>query len=117
MKEILYKKRQSIKNRRKAISVNEYSEDKECKTHVSKGFVYIANRIKKAESKPVTPELFIRKSFDTKEMQEKFSFKVKGAFFITRGRHLFRVNFCHMLRIDISWKNKNFSPKKSATLT
>src|SRR3989338_7916258 len=116
MRNIIYKKKQSIEHRRKLISIAENSEDKECKTYVRKSFVYIVSKAETAvEVNP--PEIFIKKRFDTKSLIERFSFRVKGAFYITRERNLFKVDFCHTLRINIIWKSKLFSPKKSVTLT
>jgi hypothetical protein len=117
MREILYKKRQSLKNRRKIISINEHNEDKECRTHIRKSFAYIVTMANPSDGALSEPEIFIKKHFDTKGQEEKFSFRVKGAFYMEKDRYVLRVDFCHTLKIDISWKNKVFSPKKSATLT
>jgi hypothetical protein len=117
MRKICYKKRQSLKNRRKRISIHEVSEDKDCKTDVQKSFIYIVSRVSQVTGKTQNPEIFIRKAFDSRTRQEKFRFKVKGSFFLTRDRNLFKVDFCHTLYIAIIWKNKIFSPKKSVTLT
>ena len=117
MRKILYKKRQSLKNRRKIICISELADDKECTTHVRKSFVYIVTRVESTTAVLQQPQIFIKKGLDTRLQQEKFSFRVKGAFYMTRDRHVFRVDFCHLLRIDIAWKSKIFSPKKSVTLT
>ncbi len=117
MKTIEYKKRHSIKHRRKVISINENNEDKDCKTHVHKSFVYVVKEVPHITEALPEPHVFIRKKFDSPTQRESFAFKVKGAFYINRGRHVFKVNFCHALRIDIAWKYKIFSPQKSETLT
>lgn len=117
MKEILYKKRQSLKYHRKTVSIRENSENKECRTCVRKSFVYIVSPGNEIEAKSHPPEIDIKKSLDTKKNEEKFSFRVKGEFSITQGRRQFKIDFCHTLKIDIVWKNKIFSPKKSANLT
>ena len=117
MRHILYKKRQSIKNRRKVISINEHTEDKECKTNVRKSFAYVVSLANPDEKTLIEPQIYIKKSFDSKSQVEKFSFRVKGAFYMNKERYTLKVDFCHTLKIDISWKNKVFSPKKSATLT
>ncbi len=110
MRDILYKKKQSLKNHRKTISINEHSEDKECKTHVRKSFVYIVTDVQGIKESVSQPEIYITKSFDAKLYKEIFSFRVKGAFFMTQERGIFKVNFCHALKINIAWKNKIFSP-------
>ena len=117
MRKILYKKKQSIPHRRKCITIDEKAEDKDCKTHVRKNFIYIVRKIKKTQKKFAEPEVYIKKTFDSKSCVEGFSFRVKGSFNINRVRNTFNVDFCHTLKIDIKWKNKTFSPNKSATLT
>jgi hypothetical protein len=117
MRNITYKKKESLEHRRKLISICENSEDKECKTYVRKSFIYIVSKAQEAEAMPNPPEVFIKKRFDTKSLVERFSFKVKGSFFINRDGKLLKVDFCHTLRINIIWKSKIFSPKKSVTLT
>ena len=117
MRKILYKKMTSLLNRSKAISVSESSEDKECKTYVRKNFVYIVSPDAHPEMEEINPpDIYIKKSYDTKTKEERFSFRVKGCFFITREQAFFKVCFCHSLNINITWKAKIFSPK-SVTLT
>lgn len=118
MRNIIYKKKQSLEHRRKLISICENSEDKECKTYVRKSFIYIVSKAETAQEHPNPPEVFIKKRFDTKSLTERFSFRVKGTFYLNnQDRQLLKVNFCHTLRINIIWKSKIFSPKKSVTLT
>lgn len=117
MKQVLYKKRQSLKNRRKMIRLSERSEDKDCKTHVCKNFVYLVQRVSFIEGGMVLPQVYIKKSYDSKQKMERFSFRVKGSFYIRRDRVLLKVHFCHSLRIQIYWKSKEMAPKKTAPLT
>jgi len=117
MKTILYRKRQSLKNHRKMVSINEQSDEKECKTHVRKSFAYIVSNVTAEKEIIEAPEIHIKKSFDTKRHQEKFSFRVKGAFYIKEHKAIYKVDFCHTLRIELEWKDKTFSPNKSVTLT
>lgn len=116
MRQIEYKKRQSLKHRRKMIAITERAEDKDCRTHVRKSFVYVVRRVDHIEHTP-DPEIYIQKQLDTKLNIERFCFRVKGSFYMTRERHTFKVEFCHTLKINIVWKKINFSPKKSVTLT
>ncbi len=117
MKKVLFRKRINLKKRIKTFSIYTKTEDRECKTQVRKGFTYAADWAKndKPVSKP--PLVFIRKSFDTKKKTETFSFHVKGYFYVTYKRELIRVRFHHTLDIEIKWKVKHFSPKKSVSLT
>ena len=97
--------------------MHEFCEDQDCRTHVRKSFVYIVTGAHQGESPIENPQIYVKKFFDTKLQHEKFSFRVKGAFYMTKDRVIYRVDFCHTLKIDIHWKNKIFSPKKSVTLT
>lgn len=117
MKTVEYKKRHSLKHRRKVISINEHNEDKDCKTHVHKSFVYVVAEIPQITGALPQPNVYIRKRFNSKTQEEYFAFKVKGAFYMNRGRSIFKINFCHALRINIAWKYKIFSPQKSVNLT
>jgi len=118
MKRVLYRKRMNLKKRLKTFSIYSRTEDHECKTQVRKGFAYAVDWAKEdpaPESK--APLIFIRKVFDTKKGIETFSFHVKGYFYVNYNRELMRVRFNHTLDIEIRWKAKHFSPKKSVSLT
>ncbi len=115
MRKILYRKMMSLQNRRKAISVLERSEDKECKTYVKKNFVYIVTPNAKVTKALNQPDIYIKKSYDTRTKEERFSFKIKGSFYISREESCFLVSFCHSLNIHIMWKSKVISPKSVPT--
>ncbi len=117
MKEVLYKKRQSVKLQRKVITLSEKSEDQDCKTHVRKTFVYLVDRVQRVEDSMGLPQVYIRKIYNSPTKIEKFSFRVKGTFYIRKDRILLKVHFCHSLRIFILWKLKEFAPKKAAPLS
>ncbi len=117
MREILYKKKHSLKSRRKMITLTERNEDNECKTYVRKHFVYIVSRVELTNENLERPDVIIKKSYNTKTKTEDFSFRVKGNFYMTQERRIFQVSFCHSLRINIIWKLPDLSPKKSVTLT
>jgi len=117
MKTIEYKKRHSFKHHRKVISINERNEDQDCKTYIHKSFVYVVNEVPEVKPALAEPNVFIRKRFSSISQEEHFAFKIKGAFYMKRGRNTYMVNFCHALRIRISWKHKVLSPPKSVTLT
>ena len=116
MREILFKNETSIAKRRKTILISERSEDKECKTSVRKSFIYLVSPEVRMEQPVNQPDIYIRKSYNTKTKEEKFSFRVKGYFYIAKENCFLKVYFCHCLKINIFWKAKVFSPK-SATLT
>ena len=116
MRRILYKKMTSLHNRSKAISVAEASEDKECKTYVKKSFVYLVTPEANVNETASAPEIYIKKSYDTRTKEERFSFRVKGLFYINRDHVYFKVHFSHSLNIHITWKPKVIS-HKSATLS
>ncbi len=117
MREIAYRQKHSLKYRRKMIGINEVTKERDCTTRVRKNFVYILTPVRHVQPSTEKPQIFVRKSFNTVRRQEKFSFRVKGVFYMARERHIFKVDFCHTLRIGIVWNKDAFSPKKSATLT
>jgi len=117
MKQITYKKRHSLKNHRKFVLINEHNDEKDYKTAVRKSFVYKIVGVEEADQESCRPEIYIRKEIDHLTKQEKFSFRVKGHFYLKQNESTLRVEFCHSLKIIIYWKTKIFSPKKSETLT
>lgn len=117
MRQIEYRKRHSLKYRRKLISIRELAEDKECCTKVQKSFIYKIKNSGYTNTVDSCPQIFVRKHIDNKKQIEHFHFKVKGAFSLKQGRYSYVVEFCHILKINIYWKDKIFSPKKSGTLT
>jgi len=116
MKKMLFKRIVDPQKRSKKFSIDSDFEDAECKTRVQKSFMYIVDRAKEKRPSTKPPLVFIHKFFDTKKGIEQFSFHVKGFFFVTHGRELIKVRFCHTLDIRIQWKIKNDVPNKSATL-
>ncbi len=117
MRQIEYRKRHSLKYRRKLISIRELAEDKECCTKVQKSFIYKIKNLGYSTVVDSCPQIFVRKHIDNKNQVEHFHFKVKGSFSLKQGRYAYMVEFCHILKINIYWKDKIFSPKKSGTLT
>lgn len=116
MKKVEFKKRNNPKKGIKRLSIIQKTNDRECSTTVQKSFLYHVVKAEKEEANVEAPEIYIRKTFDTKKGIERFDFKVKGHFYMTHNRWFLKVNFHHKLNINIVWK-KNFSPKKSAVLT
>ncbi len=106
MREVLYKKRRSVQKRRKAISISERTEDKQCKTHVRKNFVYVVSKNVVTNPHAVAPEVFVNKFYDSNTKEEKFSFRIKGSFYVARNDKHVEVKFCHVLNICIHWKLK-----------
>lgn len=117
MREVLYEKRLDPAKRVKVFSIDSETVDKKCKTKICKSFRYKVDRARESDPRNKAPLIFIRKSFDTKRRIESFSFHVKGFFFISHGKELLRVRFNHALDITIHWNAKDFSPKKSVSLT
>lgn len=117
VKKILINRVSDQRKRAKFLSIGQQTQDKESVTSVQKKFVYMVFPIQEAPTSLNPPQIYIRKEFDYKNKVEKFSFKVKGYFFITHQQQLFKVRFRHSLNIEIAWKSKIFSPKKSVVLT
>ena len=117
MKEILFKKALDPQKRTKTFSIKSHKEDKESKTVIEKGFAYQVLNVEQIEPKIEPPEIYIHKSIDNQKKIEKFNLQVRGSFYITKDRMLLQVYFHHTLNIEILWKTKIFSPKKSEVLT
>ncbi len=115
MRDIFHKANQILAGRGKKIIIREKGEDAQCATDVRKSFVFLAQPVMTATD-PAAPVVNIKKSFDSIAQIEKFTFRVKGYFFINHHRQLVRMNYCHTLKIALRWKSKIASPKKSVTL-
>ncbi len=117
MKKVLYKRSVATDKRSKFLAVQTRSEDKDSKTLVRKSFMYKVAEAGTENPQIAAPQVFIKKSLDTKKRIERFQFRVQGAFYLNHNRMLMKVDFEHTLHILIFWKHKIFSPKKSAVLT
>ncbi len=115
MRDILHKTTAILNGRGKVISLREHVEEKECITDVRKNFIYLAKEAESEEEKSV-PQVHIAKSFDSVRGDEKFSFRVKGFFYVNHSRRLMKVAYCHTLKINLHWKSKTSSPKKTVTM-
>ena len=115
MRDILHKTTEILKGRGKVVVIREKAEDKDCITNVTKKFIYVADETD-FEEKACTPQVHIKKSFDSVSRNEHFSFRVKGFFYVNRNRRLVRVGYCHTLRITLHWKAKSATPKKTVTM-
>lgn len=118
MKTMVFKRNQNLQRGTKFLHITSRYKETDCVTIVKKGFLYKVKRAKSLEPKIESPEVYIRKYFDTKHQVEKFSFRVKGTFYMTHERVLMQVDFHHSLNIKIHWSGqKKVSPKKSENLT
>ena len=117
MKEVLFRRILKPARHIKSLAMASVSEDKDSKTKIRKSFVYHVTHVDEVEKDAPAPQIHITKIFDSKNKIEKFHLVVKGSFFMTHNRFLVKVRFRHTLRIQIFWKTKDFSPKKSVALT
>jgi hypothetical protein len=115
MRDVLHKTTGILQGRGKVITLREHAEEKECVTDVRKNFIYVATEAQ-SEEKQSIPQVHIKKSFDSVHRNEKFSFRVKGFFYVNHSRRLMKVAYCHTLRINLHWKIKSSSPKKTVTM-
>jgi len=115
MRDILHKTKGILQGRGKAIALREHAEESECVTDVRKHFIYIATEAQ-SEEKQSVPQVHINKSFDSVTHDEKFSFRVKGFFYVNHHRRLTKIDYCHTLRITLHWKATVSSPKKTVTM-
>jgi hypothetical protein len=117
MKEILYKKMVNLEERTKAFSVKTTKEEKSSKVTVEKNFSYKILPAEQLEQNIEPPQIHIRKGIDNKTKTETFQMDVEGYFYMTKDRALYKICFQHKLNIQIVWKDKILSPKKSEVLT
>ena len=118
MKHVIYRNRTSQLSHRKIVSINEFNQDSHVRTHVQKGFLYHIVPIEGQDLGDQDPQIYIQKRVDNKTQTEEFCFRVKGSFVTMNDGHIVRVEFSHKLKIIMVWKDKkDFSPKKSVTLT
>jgi len=117
MKDVLFESQIDLEKRKKNFSVYSKTEDNTCKTQIQKSFTYVVNRVEGSIPEAKAPVVFIQKSFDSKKRIEQFGFHVRGYFLVNHEDTLMKVLFHHTLDIRIRWKSKNFSPKKSDSLT
>ena len=115
MRDILHKTTSVLQGRGKVISLREHTDEKECITDVRKNFIYLAQEADSEEIQSI-PQVHIKKSFDSVSRDEKFAFRVKGFFYVNHSRRLMKVDYCHTLRINLHWKVKVSSPKKTVTM-
>ena len=115
MRDVLHKTTEILKGRGKVITLREHTDEKECITDVRKNFIYLASEAQSEEEQSI-PRVHIAKSFDSVHRDEKFSFRVKGFFYVNHSRRLMRVDYCHTLRINLHWKIKTSTPKKTVTM-
>ena len=117
MKEVYLKRNCDAQQGTKRLAILQKNEEKDCKTKVYKSFRYHISKAEALDHSLLTPEIFITKNFDTKRGIERFTFTVHGAFYLDYKQELLKVDFLHTLKIEIRWKSKVFSPKKSEILT
>lgn len=116
MKEVRIQKVDKPEHRIKLLSICQAAEDKQCDTSVHKSFFYKVFKCYDTEPQLNPPQIYVFKALDTKNKTEKFRFQVKGCFYVTHKRFLYKIRYRHLLDIEIKWK-KIFSPKKSAVVT
>lgn len=115
MRDIIHKTTAVLQGRGKVITLREHAEERECISDVRKNFIYVVTQAQRQED-PSIPRVHIQKSFDSVSRDEKFSFRVKGFFYVNHTRRLMRVDYCHTLRINLHWKVLVSTPKKTVTM-
>ncbi|MDE2221512.1 MAG: hypothetical protein KGK03_00395 [Candidatus Omnitrophica bacterium] len=115
MRDITHKQTAILDGRGKVITLREHTDEKECVTDVRKNFIYVAAEVP-MEERPAAPKVYIKKSFDSVTRDEKFFFRVKGILYVNHCRRVMQVAYCHTLRINLHWKVKTSTPKKTVTM-
>ncbi len=117
MKRVIFRHKLSPAHRRKLVSIHETNSDKQVTTRIRKSFLYQLEIVRDGNTAEQDPEMFIHKQVDSARKYEEFWFRTKGSFCLVSGEDVVRVHFSHSLRIEMQWRQKAFSPKKSVTLT
>jgi hypothetical protein len=114
MKKVTYRKRDLARFRGRFVAIREIHRDTDCDTQIAKNFVYLLSRADQLPDKPPTPMIYVTKRIDTAANSEIFRLKVKGEIFVTRGRFIYRVEYCHSLKVRLLWKIHVLSSKPAA---
>src|ERR1700749_661092 len=85
MRDIIHKTTGILQGRGKVITLREHTDEKDCVTDVRKNFIYVAYEAQ-SEEPQAAPLVHIAKSFDRVRRDEKFSFRVKGFFYVNHSR-------------------------------
>ncbi len=101
MREIAFKNITSHQKRRKIISLAEKMERDNCLISSYKTLVYIVSPQTEKVRNLSQPEYYISKFYDSKAKEERFWLRVKGTSYIVQNSSLFKVDFCHSLKIEI----------------
>ena len=117
MRQITYRKTFNKEESKKKAEITSRTEDEQSVTSVTKGFQYHVEISNEKHPEVSAPQVSICKEIDSKKNIEKFDFQVDGRFYVSHQVGLLEVHFHHTLHIEIQWKNKIFSPKKSEVLT
>jgi hypothetical protein len=115
MRDIIHKTTEILQGRGKVVTLREHAEENESITDVRKNFIYLVSEAPQ-EEKQGEPQVHIKKYFDSVTHDEKFSFRVKGSFYVNRDRRLVKVSYYHTLRINLHWKANAITPKKTVTM-
>jgi hypothetical protein len=114
MKKVTYKKRDLARFKGRFVSIREFHPDADCDTNIAKNFVYLLSRADQLPEKAPTPTIQVTKKIDTAANTETFRLKVKGDIYISRGRFIYRVEYCHSLKVRLLWKIHVLSSKPAA---
>jgi hypothetical protein len=114
MKTVTYRKRDLARFKGRFVAIREVHPDADCDTNIAKNFIYLLSRVDQLPDKPPTPTINVIKRIDTAANTETFRLKVKGEIFISRGRFIYRVEYCHSLKVRLLWKIHVLSSKPAA---
>lgn len=103
MRDLLFKNLTSQSRRRKVIASVETSEQQGVHSVIRRHFIYVAKEVKKAQKNQVIkPFAYVRKERNTKNQEEKFYCKLKGAVYTKYGEKVYLIHFMHTLNIHLS---------------
>jgi hypothetical protein len=114
MKNVTYRKRDLARFKGRFVAIREIHKEADCDTFIAKNFVYLLSRVDALPEQPPVPAIHVTKQIDTPKNTEIFRLKVKGEIFVARGRFIYRVEYCHSLKVRLLWKIHVLSSKPAA---
>jgi hypothetical protein len=114
MKNVTYRKRDLARFKGRFVAIRELHKDADCDTNIAKNFVYLLSRADQIPAQPPTPMIHVTKRIDTAANCETFCLRVKGEIFVAKGRFIYRVEYCHSLKVRLFWKIHVLSSKPAA---
>jgi hypothetical protein len=102
MRDLLFKNLTSADNHRKILCSAETVDKDGIRTNVRRHFVYFVRQVGEQPESLEHPSMSVFKEHNTKSKYERFYCRMKGALLVKSCGKLFKINFMHSLRINLS---------------